>query len=173
MHPIPDFFLKFYESDFFRQTLLITQIVSALLILYFIFSALWYANKSGYMKLRWTIDASELLKFSSSGANKSEKQWQLLKKKMESSSESEWKLAITEAESLLDETLKRAGILGESFGEKIQNIKPDQLKNIADVREVHEIRNQIVHNPDYILKLDEAKRLLEVYEKSLKFLGLF
>ena len=130
-------------------------------------------RKSSYFKFRYSQDWTEILTFSAAMEKKSGRQWQNIKKKLESSSESEWKLAVTEAENLLDEILKRSGIVGESFGEKINNIKPDQLKNVADVKKVHEIRNSIMHNPDYVLSLDEAKRVLEVYERALRNLGLF
>jgi len=173
MHPIPNTIISFFQSEFFRQSFLIAQIVSYFILIYFIVAIVYYMRKSGWLKYRYTIDMKEVATFSSATERKSERQWLVIEKKLESASESEWKLAVTEAENLLDETMRRAGFLGDTFGERMQHIEPDQLKNIEDVKQVHEIRNNVVHNPDYMLGLDEAKKVLNVYEESLKELGMF
>jgi len=84
-------------------------------------------RKSGWAKLSFFQDWSEIVTFSAAAEKKSEKQWQIMKKKLESASESEWKLAVTEAEDLLDEALRRSGFTGDTFGEIVQHIKSEQL----------------------------------------------
>ena len=82
-------------------------------------------------------------------------------------SESEHKLAIIEAEGLLDDIFKKMGFLGEAIGDRLKQITPSQLENIEEIREAHKIRNNIVHDPDYRLSLEEAKKAFEIYEKAL------
>lgn len=173
MHPITNAIVSFFESDFFRLSLLFTQLTAYLILVYLIASMIYYMKKSKYLDFRYFTDLKELSKGTSVVEKKTDKQWLAIKKRLDLAAESEWKLAVTEAENLLDETFRRSGFPGETFGDKIEQITKDQLSNIEDVKMVHEIRNNIVHNPDYILSLDQAKRALSVYEKSLKELSFF
>jgi len=47
------------------------------------------------------------------------------------------------------------------------------LSNIEKVKQAHEVRNSIVHNPDYHLTLDEAKKTIEVYGRAFRELKIF
>ncbi|PIP24800.1 MAG: hypothetical protein COX34_02280 [Candidatus Nealsonbacteria bacterium CG23_combo_of_CG06-09_8_20_14_all_36_12] len=171
-----DFFQNisnFINSADFQQNLLIAKIVAYILILLFIVAILYFLRVSSYMRFRFWQDMVEILTFRFYAVKKIEKQWQGLVKKLELPSEAEWKLAVIEAESILDETFQRMGFSGESFGERLKQVKPEQLKNLEDVWEAHKIRNNIVHDPDYRLSLDQAKKVLEIYEKALRDLGVF
>jgi hypothetical protein len=55
----------------------------------------------------------------------------------------------------------------------LQKVTAGTLPNVEEVWEAHKIRNNIVHDPDYRLSLDEAKRALEIYEKALTDLQAF
>ena len=81
--------------------------------------------------------------------------------------ESEHKLAVIEADSMLDNILKRMGFGGESLGERLEKLTVASLPNIEDAKEAHKIRSNIIHDPAYKLSLDEAKRIIEIYEKAL------
>jgi len=81
--------------------------------------------------------------------------------------ESEAKLALIEADALLDETLKRLGYPGESLGERLEKLTVDILPNLEEIQKIHKIRNNIIHDPTYKLNLEEAKKALVIYEKAL------
>jgi len=40
------------------------------------------------------------------------------------------------------------------------------LPSLAEVQGAHEIRNNIVHDPDYRLNLDGAQKTISFYEKA-------
>lgn len=109
----------------------------------------------------------EFFTFKPYGSKKIEKRWNKIKDRLNLSSESEHKLAIIEAESLLDDILKKIGFSGEVIGDRLKQITPLQLENIEEILEAHKIRNNIVHDPDYRLSLEEAKKAFEIYEKAL------
>jgi hypothetical protein len=91
--------------------------------------------------------------------------------RLKSQNEDEAKLAIIEADDFLNESLNKIGYKKEqSLGEKLDETAPDIIPNLEEVREVHNIRNNIIHDPAYRLELEEAKRLLLVYEKALQSL---
>lgn len=165
--------ISYFNSPEFQGKLFIAKTASWILLLFLLIAILYFLRASSYLRWRFWQDLVEFLTFRSYAVKKIEKQWQNLMKKLDLPSEAEWKLAVIEAESILDETFQRINILGESFGERLKQVKPEQLKNLEDVWEAHKIRNNIVHDPDYRLTLDQAKKALETYEKALRELGVF
>lgn len=116
-------------------------------------------------------DIFEFFTYRSVGARKILKQWTKTKGRLETGLESEYKLAAIEADSTLDEVLKRMGYLGETLGERLEKINVAVLPNIEEVLGAHKIRNNIVHDPDFRLSSDEAKKAISIYEKALTDLG--
>ena len=82
----------------------------------------------------------------------------------------DWKLAIIEADIILDDTLKEKGYAGTSLGERLRSISPTQLATLNDAWEAHKIRNQIAHQgSDFILTerlaRETVQRYLRVFEE--------
>lgn len=73
-----------------------------------------------------------------------------------------------EAESLTDEALIRMGFGGESFGERLKKITPEQLSCLDELLEAHQIRNNIVHDPDYRIDIETASKTIRSYETALR-----
>ncbi|MCD5380986.1 MAG: hypothetical protein LR008_00225 [Candidatus Pacebacteria bacterium] len=70
----------------------------------------------------------------------------------------DWKLAIIEADIILDNLLKERGYAGKSLGERLKSISPQQLRTLNEAWEAHKIRNRIAHDgPDFVL----TKRLMQ------------
>lgn len=70
----------------------------------------------------------------------------------------DWKLAIIEADIILDGLLKERGYAGDTLGERLRSIAPHQLSSLQDAWEAHKVRNMIAHEgPDFIL----TKRMVE------------
>jgi len=99
-----------------------------------------------------------------------EQNWKKIKKRLERKWESESKLAIIEADRILDNLLKQMGYRGETLGERLKQLKPDLLPNIEEVWVAHKIRNDIIHDPNYRLSHQEAERAVEIYEKAFDYL---
>ena len=98
--------------------------------------------------------------------------WQGVLKHLESLNESEWRVAVIEADKLIDEVLGRKGFEGESVAEKMSSIEKDQMKSIDRLWEAHKTRNRIVHKPDYKIEQSEARRIISYYEEALVELGV-
>lgn len=123
--------------------------------------------KTTWLKRLIIWDLQEFLTYRPFGLRKIEKEWQKIKGRLESEMESEWKLAIIEADKIMDDILNRMGFGGVSLGERLGKLTAVSLPNIEEVRQVHEIRNNIIHDPTYRLSLEEAKRVITIYEKAL------
>jgi len=125
-------------------------------------------RKTGWLSYRFTQDLVEFAAFKPLEAIGFEKKWQRIKKRMRKGWEAEAKLAIIEADNLLDELLKRMGYVGESLGERLKQLDEKVLPNINRVWDAHKIRNNIVHDPDYRLSFDRAREIIQIYEEAFK-----
>lgn len=85
----------------------------------------------------------------------------------------DWKLAIIEADIILDETLKRAGYVGASLGERLRTISPAQLRSLDDAWQAHKVRNQIAHGGvDFVLTKRLAEDTIKQYRRVFEELGV-
>ncbi len=86
---------------------------------------------------------------------------------------SDWKLAIIEADIILDELLKESGYGGTSLGERLRSISPAQLESLDDAWQAHKIRNQIAHGgADFVLTQKLAQDTIKQYRRVFFELGL-
>lgn len=83
-----------------------------------------------------------------------------------------YKLAIIECDNLLEYILKKMAIKGETMAERLSKINKAQISTIEELKEVHKIRNQLVHDIDYRVSEEIAKKAISIYEKSFKELEL-
>ena len=107
------------------------------------------------------------------GVKKMDKVWDVIMEKLKSGLESDYKLAVIEADGVLDEVLKKVGYKGENLEARLKQLSPVHYPDLDKMQEVHRIRNDIVRDPDYQLGLGEAKRALAVYKKILEELEVF
>lgn len=98
--------------------------------------------------------------------------WAQVLKHLEAPQEAEWKIAVIEADKLVDDALARAGFPGESFGDRLTNIEPGALTSLDGVWWAHKIRNRLAHETDYFLRYTEARQALAYYEQALAELQL-
>ena len=90
-----------------------------------------------------------------------------------SDSPNDWKLAIIEADIILDEILKEAGYMGASLGERLKSISPNQLQSLDDAWQAHKVRNQIAHaGSDFILTRKLAEDTIKQYRRVFYELGV-
>jgi uncharacterized membrane protein len=107
-----------------------------------------------------------------SGGVKSDKFADLIKH-VESDNPNDWKLAIIEADIILDDTLKKHGYAGTSLGERLKSISPSSLHTIDDAWQAHKVRNQIAHaTGDFVLTQKLARETIMLYTRVFEELGL-
>jgi len=150
----------------------VVEILGPLVFLFFIGVTIVSLTRGSYIKMSFWTDWVEFLKIKGYESGKIEKKWALTAKKLESDNPADWKLAIIEAESLLEGVLARMGFGGESFGERLKKVKEEQLPSLNNVIQAHQVRNNIVHDPDYRLDIGKAGKALAAYEKALKELDV-
>ena len=88
---------------------------------------------------------------------------------VQSSRESDWRLAVLEADVILDEMVTGMGHHGDSLGEKLKAIEPSDFTTLDKAWEAHAVRNKIAHEgAAFYLTEREAKRVVKLYEEVFR-----
>jgi uncharacterized membrane protein len=96
-----------------------------------------------------------------------------MKEHISSDNPNDWKLAIIEADIILDEALKRQGYAGNSLGERLRSVSPVAMQTLDDAWEAHKVRNDIAHSGvDFVLTQKLAKDTIVRYERVFTEMGL-
>ena len=168
MNQIYSFIIHFSTTKvffYFKATFIVISVL-------FLFGIFIFLLKSSWLRCFILEDAAEFITYKPFGAKKASKKWIKISKRLESGKESEYKLAVIEADDLLNDVLKNMGYKGETIKEKLDQIEESVLPNIEEVRQAHQVRNDIVYDPDYQLTLEQAKKTLDIYERTFRDLEL-
>jgi hypothetical protein len=79
------------------------------------------------------------------------------------------KLALMEADKLLDHVLKSMMMPGETLGERLK-MAAYKYPAISQVWNAHKLRNQLVHDSAFQLRTSEVKRALADFRNALRAL---
>lgn len=95
--------------------------------------------------------------------------WRRILEQVSSDDEQKWRLAIMEADIMLNDLLDVLGYKGETMADKMKRVTIEAFNTIDFAWEAHKIRNRIVHDGDaYTLDTREANRVIRMYERVLK-----
>ena len=161
------------NSPELQAKLLWVKIPFFLIIVLFITIIIIAITRTPYLRLSTYGSAVEILTYRPFGFPKMRQQWRKIMRRLDTGSESEYKLAIIESDTLLDEMLKKMRLAGETMDERLERITPLMISNVEELKNAHQVRNSIVYDPDYRLNLQEARRTLSVYQKTFESLDLF
>lgn len=92
--------------------------------------------------------------------------WNEVLQYISSPNQNDWKLAIIEADSILEDLLTDLGFEGDNLGEKLKNATQETFKDLTIAWEAHSIRNRVAHEGTaFELSSHEAKRVIALYER--------
>ena len=143
--------------------LLILKYTLIFFTFFFSILLLWISIKSTFWKRIFLWDLMEVFTSRAYKFGEYSRKWRKIIARLEKKSESEAKLAILEADTLLDEVLKKSGYPGETLGEKLEKITEGTLPNLEDLKKVRQVRENIISDPAYKLEINKAKEALKVY----------
>ncbi len=104
--------------------------------------------------------------------NKFELQWNKIRDRLKSKNQSQYKAAVLEADSVVDEMLKKIGYSGKDMSERLESANVGQIENLEELKKSHQVRNRIVYEKNFSLDLDSAKDVIKSYEDFLKFIDI-
>lgn len=98
--------------------------------------------------------------------------WERVEQYMTSLNPSDWKIAILEADNILDEIVERMGYKGTTLGERMKNIEASDFPYLEEVWDVHKLRNTLAHKGTNLdISRSEAEQAINIYHRVFKELG--
>jgi len=162
-------------KDFFLDNSLLFKFIS------FFFSVLFLTFTIALSLLRGEVLKAERAKLFPQGESlsfngpipepddESKKRWKRIIENSESTSESNWRMAVIEADVMLDELLIRLGLPGDTMGDRLKAVERSDFLTLDDAWEAHKIRNQIAHSGSgFQLNQRETRQVISLYEKVFK-----
>jgi hypothetical protein len=150
----------------FKVIFIIVSIIFFVMIVY-------YALNTSYLRHLFIYDLDDASSQKDYGRSKISKRWEKIKKRLKKDNESEYKLALIEADKMLDDILKRMGYGEESLNEKLERLSLSDVSNLEELLKANEICQNVVHDPDYRLNKEKAEEIISIFEKSFKDLRVF
>ncbi len=99
--------------------------------------------------------------------------WHYIITLIESPNESDWRVAIIEADSLLEEMLRARGLTGATLSELLESAKDSGYRYIQDAWDAHIVRNQIAHEgSQFAISQIEGRKIIKKYQNFLEDLGV-
>lgn len=95
-------------------------------------------------------------------------QWESVLRKFSTGSPDSVKLAVIEADKIVDDVLKNLGLEGEHMADRLERLSPEEVKSLDRLWRAHRLRNNLVHEPTYQLSLPEAEAALDGYQAFLQ-----
>ncbi|MCC6323192.1 hypothetical protein IT400_00185 [Candidatus Nomurabacteria bacterium] len=160
-----------------RHTWFVVGVVSSILSVFclavIIFSAVRMREIQNFEKFEIEHEISLALARDQEISNRENPRWKYVLSLIESPSESDWRMAIIEADSMLDDALIEQGYSGDSLGERLKNARSDAFMTIDNAWSAHEVRNKIAHSGlDYPITQLESRRIMRLYETVFEELGV-
>jgi hypothetical protein len=156
----PNFFLK--GILFFWKLLSFAKPLAVIFTVIFIIGIIYFYRKLSEMrrnerKLLYPVE----LKF----VPVINEKWERVQNLVNSGNDSDWKLAIIEADTMLDEILAKLELPGSTTGDKLKAVEKSDFVTIDNAWEAHKIRNQIAHEGGtFLISQREAKRVIALYK---------
>ena len=167
----PDFLSRAYWVETFGDMLPLLKIVSFILSVIFLVGALHLTRKINMLraeekKLLYPKGMKESATMDSEPEKITNQKWEKVLKYGNSESPSDWKLAILEADIMLEEILEKMGYHGETMSERLKQVEKSDFTTIDLAWEAHKVRNAIAHEGgDYVLNERETRRVIDLYKQ--------
>jgi len=142
----------------------IISVIFSIFLILFIFFILFKIRKNIKKDLLTVVEsvtASDLPK------KELDKEWESVMNKLEKDNESDYKLAIIEADQILDNMLIKKGINGEDMGERLKQVTNQQIPNLDSVWQAHKLRNRIAHESNIRVTKRQAEQAIEDYKRAV------
>ncbi len=146
------------EIDFYTLIKVIGGLLAAIALIFLIYRV--YKAAAVFFKSRgYDLDKKDI-----------KSRWKEIEAMLEGPGEMDYKIAVMEADKLLDYVLKSMSMSGKDMGERIR-FASFKFGRLRKVWWAHVLRNQLVHETTFTLDRGTAKRALKTFKTALEELG--
>ena len=144
---------------YFKIFLIIVSLFCTFLIIDFLYRTIILGKE----KRAWELE--QILKNISNKVESKHSHWLEVEQLLDSDNNSDWKLAILEADKILEELLIVLGYQGDSLGDRLMSVEKGDMLALDDAWEAHKYRNRIAHEAGIQMTDREARRIVGLYKK--------
>jgi len=146
--------------------LIILSILSLVLIIVILFALVRIVEIQKEEKKRLTERVAKAMAANVSENAPEFSKWQQVIQHVESANLNDWRLAIIEADVMLDNLLEERDFMGDTLGERLDNAQLGDFVTLNQAWEAHKVRNRVAHEGmDYPLTQNETRRVIHLYEQ--------
>ena len=122
------------------------------------------AEWAGYRKAAHTVTAEDV--------PQTQLRWNRVLEHANSADEHKWRLAILEADIMLNELLDLQGYKGETIAEKMKQVSRTNFNSVDDAWEAHKVRNKVAHEGvEYHIDEREKNHVINLYQRVFREFG--
>lgn len=159
------FFHAIFDPSVWVIIGIISSIISIICIAIIIFSLVRMREIQLAEKEELTHEINEALLRDKEAARNENPRWHYILTLIESPNESDWRVAIIEADTMLDEILTDKGMVGDTLSEKLEQAKTNGYATIQNAWDAHLVRNQIAHaGSEFTLTQVEGRRVVKMFQ---------
>lgn len=104
---------------------------------------------------------------------KGNRRWNEVEAHVASNNPNDWKLAIIEADVMLDKMLQEHGFAGTTVADRLRSAAGRSFGTIEDAWQAHRVRNQIAHGgTDFVLTQRMAQATITQYRRVFEEFGV-
>lgn len=152
-------------SRFLDVILLPSVILSVLLFASVVVLSLRIRKLVLALKEKYQAPETDVFVRSSEERSVGNERWGRVQVLVNSPEPANWRLAVIEADILLNDIVSQMGYEGETLGEQLKQVEKSDFVTLDKAWEAHKIRNTIAHEGgDFILTQREAKRIVNLYK---------
>ncbi len=122
--------------------------------------------------LRMNLLGTDQRPLFSAGAGKSQRKWEKILARLSGRDAAQYKLALLEADALVDTVMAGSRWMGANLSERIAAVHPGQIESLESLREAHAVRNRVVNDANFEIDREEAERVLGLYAQFLEEMEL-
>lgn len=109
----------------------------------------------------------------SNKVDKAEEKWISIMTHAHSENPAEWRVAIIEADIVLENLLRASGYDGEGVSDLLKAVEPGDMLTLDAAWEAHKVRNRIAHSgSSFDLTDRETRRIISLFESVFKEFGI-
>lgn len=98
--------------------------------------------------------------------NLENKRWAHVQSLIASHNPTDWKMAILEADVMLEDMTRALGLPGDTLADRLKSVEPSDFLTLQKAWEAHKIRNQIAHQgSNFALEHRQAILTIRLYEE--------
>lgn len=106
-------------------------------------------------------------------SEKKNERWAAVLEHIGSPKEGDWRIAIIEADTMLDKLTKDMGLIGNDLGDRLRNAPTGDFQTLDNAWAAHRLRNRIAHEGlNFKLEYRDAKKAIEQFESVFQEFNL-